>query len=123
MTRYTLCSMSQLYPHYKEFHVHNWNMIVYSTETTGAIRRRAENPPVTGGQIPPHAPVEVDGHDPIHPDDHGPPAHDDVEFPDEDVDDSGEQDDYGMNDPPTDPRPVVNRRHFLHILLRQVLLL
>ena len=42
---------------------------------------------MTGGQIPPHAPVEVDGHDPIHPDDHGPPLHDDVEFPNEDVDD------------------------------------
>ena len=96
--------MSQLYPHYKEFHVHNWSMIVFSTETAGAIRRRVENPPVTGGQIPPHAPVEVDGHDPIHPDDHGPPLHDDVDFPNEDVDDSGEQDDdEGMNDPPTDP--------------------
>ena len=59
---------------------------------------------MTGGQIPPHAPVEVHGHDPIHPDDHGPPVHDDVEFPNEDVDDSLEQDDdYGMNDPPTDP--------------------
>ena len=43
--------MSQLYPHYKEFHVHNWSMIVYSTETSGAIRRRVDNPPVTGGQI------------------------------------------------------------------------
>ena len=43
----------------------------------------------------------MQGHDPIHPDDHGPPLHDDVEFPSEDVDDSGEQDDdYGMNDPP-----------------------
>ena len=59
---------------------------------------------MTGGQIPPHAPVEVDGRDPIHPDDHGPPLHDDVEFPNEDVDDSGEKDDDdGMNDPPTDP--------------------
>ena len=96
--------MSQLYPHYNEFHVHNWSMIVYSAETTGAIRKRVDNPPVTGGQISPHAPVEVDGHDPIHPDDHGPPVHDDVEFPNEDVDDSGEQDDdYGMNDPPADP--------------------
>ena len=95
--------MSQLYPHYKEFHVHNWSMIVYSTETTGAIRRRVDNPPVTGGQIPPHAPVEVDGHDPIHPDDHGPPVHEDIDFPSEDVDDSGEQDDdEGMNDPPAD---------------------
>ena len=41
--------------------------------------------------------------DMIHPDDHGPPVHDDVEFPNEDVDDSGEQDDDdGMNDPPAD---------------------
>ena len=95
--------MSQLYPHYKEFHVHNWSMFVYSTETSGAIRRRVDSPPVTGGQIPPHAPVEVDGHDPIHPDDHGPPVHEDIDFPNEDVDDSGEQDDdEGMNDPPAD---------------------
>ena len=42
--------MSQLYPHYKEFHVPNWSMIVYSTETTGAIRRRVENPPGTGAR-------------------------------------------------------------------------
>ena len=70
--------MLQLYPRYKDFHVHNESMIVYSTKTTGAIRRRrVEEPPVTGGQVPPHAPVEVDGHDPIHPDDHGPPVHDD----------------------------------------------
>ena len=94
--------MSQLYPHYKEFHVDNWSMIVYSTETTGAIRRRTETPPETGGQVPPHAPVEVDGHDPIHPDDHGPPVHDDVEFPDEDLNDSGEQPDEGMDDPSVD---------------------
>ena len=69
-----------------------------------------------------HEPAEVDGHDPIHPDDHGPPLHDDVEFPNahEDVDDSGEHDDDGMNDPPTDP-PVVNRQHFLRILLRLIL--
>ena len=58
---------------------------------------------MTGGQIPPHAPVEVDGHDPIHPDDHGPPVHEDIDFPNEDVNDSGEQDDdEGMNDPPAD---------------------
>ena len=91
-------------------------MIVYSTETTGAIRRRVENAPVTGGQIPPHAPVEVDGHDPIHPDEHGPPLHEDVQFPDEDVDDSGEQgDDDGMNDPPADPPSGGNRQIFLRI--------
>ena len=29
--------MSQLYPHYKEFHVHNWSIFVFSTETTSAI--------------------------------------------------------------------------------------
>ena len=32
--------MSQLYPHYREFHVHNWSMIVYSKETTGAINKK-----------------------------------------------------------------------------------
>ena len=84
---------SQLYPHFKECHVHDWSTIVYSTETTGAIRRRVEEPPVTGGQIPPHAHVEVDGHDPIHPDDHGLPEHEDINLPDEDANDSGEQDD------------------------------
>ena len=80
-------------------------IIVYSTETTGAIRRRVEEPPVTGGQVPPHAPVEVDRHDPFHPDDHGPHEHDDIDLPNDDVDDSGEQDDNddGMNDPPPDP--------------------
>ena len=70
--------MSQLYPHYEEFHVHDWSMIVYSTDTTKAIRRRVEEPPMTGGQVPPHAPVGVDGNDPIHPDDHGPPEHDHI---------------------------------------------
>ena len=68
-------------------------IIVYSTETTGAIRRRVEEPPVTGGQVPPRAPVEVDGHDPFHRDDHGPPERDDIDLPNDDVDDSGEQDD------------------------------
>ena len=66
-------------------------MIVFSTETTGAIRRRVEEPPVTGGQVPPHAPVEVDQHDPIHPDDHGPAGHDGIDLTNEDVDDSGDR--------------------------------
>ena len=30
--------MSQLYPHYKEFQVNKWNIIAFSTETSGAIR-------------------------------------------------------------------------------------
>ena len=46
--------------------------------------------------------LKIDGHDPIHPDDHGPPVHADVEFPDEDINDSGEQPDEGMDDPPLD---------------------
>ena len=65
--------MSHLYPHYKEIHAHDLSMIVYSIGTTGARRRRTEDPPVTGGQVPPHAPVGVDGVGPVHPDAYGPP--------------------------------------------------
>ena len=36
--------MSQLYPHYKEFQVNKWNIIAFSTETNGAIRRTTVNP-------------------------------------------------------------------------------
>ena len=99
--------LSQLYPHYKELHIHDWSMTVFSTETTGAIRRPVENPPpVTGGQVPPHAPLGLDGNDPIHPDFYGPPGHDDINIHDGDIDDSGAQDaveDDGMIDPPPDP--------------------
>ena len=61
--------MSQLYPHYKEFQVNKWNIIAFSTEASGAIRRTTVNPPVTTGMVPPHPPVEADGNNQIHSDD------------------------------------------------------
>ena len=51
--------VSQLYPHHEQFKIHEWIMIVFSRETTGAIKRRVEDPP-TQGSTPP------DGDDPIH---------------------------------------------------------
>ena len=35
--------MSQLYPHYKEFQANKWNIIAFSTETSGAKRRTTVN--------------------------------------------------------------------------------
>ena len=32
--------MSQLYPHHEHFKIHDWSMIVFSREATGAIKRR-----------------------------------------------------------------------------------
>ena len=99
--------MSQLYPHYKEFQVNKWNIIAFSTETSGAIRRTTVGPPVNNEVVPPHPPVGADGNDPIHPDDHGPPPEDDVNMPPDGANDSGEQDDsdYDMDDPHVNPPP------------------
>ena len=100
--------MSQLYPHYKEFQVNKWNIIAFSTETGGAIRRTTVGPPVNNEVVPPHPPVGADGHDPIHPDDHGPPPpEDDVNMPPDGANDSGEQDDsdFDMDDPHVNPPP------------------
>ena len=55
--------VSQLYPHHEQFKIHEWSMIVFSRETTGAIKRRVENPP-SSSSTPPN------GDDPIHPDQH-----------------------------------------------------
>ena len=98
--------MSQLYPHYKEFQVNKWNIIAFSTETSGAIRRTTVGPPVNNEVVPPHPPVGADGNDPIHPDDHGPPP-EDVNMPPDGVIDSGEQDDsdFDMDDPHVNPPP------------------
>ena len=82
--------MSQLYPRYKEFQVNKWNIIAFSTETSGAIRRTTVNPPVNTGMVPPHPAVGADGNDPIHPDDSGPPLEDDVNMPHGGAHDSGE---------------------------------
>ena len=79
--------VSQLYPHHKQFNIHDWSMIVYSVETTGAIKRRVEHPP-TSNDSP-------DDTDPMHPDQHGgvPPVEPDdgadVPIPDEPDDPSG----------------------------------
>ena len=99
--------MSQLYPHYKEFQVNKWNIIAFSTETSGAIRRTTVGPPVNNEVVPPHPPVGADGNDPIHPDDHGPPPKDDVNMPPDGVNDSGEQDDsdFDMDDPHVNSPP------------------
>ena len=100
--------MSQLYPHYKDFQVNKWNIIAFSTETSGAIRRRTVYPPVNTEVIPPHPPVGADGNDPIHPDDYGPPPEDDENMPPEGANDSGEQDDdsdWDMDDPNLEPPP------------------
>ena len=99
--------MSQLYPHYKEFQVNKWNIIAFSSETSGAIRRTTVGPPVNNEVVPPHPPVGADGNDPIHPDDHGPPPEDDVNMPPDGAKDSGEQDDsdFDMDDPHLNPPP------------------
>jgi len=34
-----LMFVSQLYPHHEQFHIHEWSMIVFSREMTGAIKR------------------------------------------------------------------------------------
>ena len=69
--------VSQLYPHHEQFHIHDWSMIVFSREMTGAIKRRVVDPP-TQGSTPP-APTAPTDDDPIHPDQHGdvPPNDDD----------------------------------------------
>ena len=56
--------MSQLYPHHEQLKIHDWSIIVFSRETTGAIRRGVPDSPAQGN-VPP------DGDDPIHPDQHG----------------------------------------------------
>ena len=95
------------YPHYKEFQVNKWNIIAFSTETSGAIRRTTVGPPVNNEVVPPHPPVGADGNDPIHPDDHGPPPEDDVNMPPDGANGSGEQDDsdFDMDDPHVNPPP------------------
>ena len=55
---------SQLYPHHEYFKIHDWSMIVFSREATGAIKRGVPDSPAQRN-VPP------DGDDPIHPDQHG----------------------------------------------------
>ena len=66
--------VSQLYPHHEQFHIHEWSMIVFSREMTGAIKRRVEDPPAQGSTPP-------NDDDPFHPDQHGDvPPNDDEMF-------------------------------------------
>ena len=84
------------------------NIIAFSTETSGAIRRTTVDPPVNTEIVPPHPPVGADGNDPIHPDDDGPPPEDDVNMPPGGANDSGEPDDdsdWDMDDPNLEPPP------------------
>ena len=61
--------------------MNKWNIIAFSTETSGAIRRTTVDPPVNNEVVPPHPPVGADGNDRPHPDDHGPPPEDDINMP------------------------------------------
>ena len=92
--------------------MNKWNIIAFSTETSGAIRRTVVDPPVNTGMVPPHPPVGADGNDPIHPDDHGPPPEDDENMPPEGANDSGEQDDNRLQ---------AGNHRIHHILLRRCL--
>ena len=91
--------VSQLYPHHEQFKIHEWSMIVFSRETTGAIKRRVEDPP-SSSSTPPN------GDDPIHPDQHGdvPPNDDEMlggDEPDDPLDDDN-QPDYNTGPDPDD---------------------
>ena len=91
--------VSQLYPHHEQFRIHEWSMIVFSRETTGAIKRRVEDPP-SSSSTPPN------GDDPIHPDRHGdvPPNDDEMLSGDEPEDplDDDNQPDYNTGPDPDD---------------------
>ena len=91
--------VSQLYPHHEQFKIHEWSMIVFSRETTGAIKRRVEDPP-SSSSTPPN------GDDPIHPDQHGdvPPNDDEMLSGDEPEDplDDDNQPDYNTGPDPDD---------------------
>ena len=95
--------LSQLYPHHEQLKIHEWSMIVFSRETTGAIKRRVADPPVQGGTPP-------NGDDPIHPDQHGdvPPNYDEMlsgDEPDDPLDDDN-QPDYNTGTTTT-PNPYI----------------
>ena len=91
--------VSQLYRHHEQFHIHEWSMIVFSREMTGAVKRRVEDPP-TQGSTPPN------DDDPFHPDQHGdvPPNDDEMLSGDEPEDplDDDNQPDYSTGPDPDD---------------------
>ena len=92
--------VSQLYPHHEQFHIHEWSMIVFSREMTGAIQRRVEDPP-TQGSTPPN------DDEPFHPDQHGdvPPNDDEMlggDEPEDPLDDDNQPDSNTGPDPDDD---------------------
>ena len=78
--------LSQLYPHHEQFNIHDWSIDRFFEETTGAIKRREDEPPAHGN-VPPN------GGDPMHPDQHGydlPPE--DIPISDHPLDDDNQPD-------------------------------
>ena len=101
----------QLYPHHEQFHIHDWSMIVFSREMTGAIRRKGVDPPTQG-----HAPPNDD--DPIHPDQHGDaPQNNDNDMlsgdePDDPLDDDNQPDYNTGPDPDDDDDEMIKSTSF-----------
>ena len=90
--------MSQLYPHHELFKIHDLSMIVFSCETTGAMKRRVPDSPAQGN-VPP------DGNDPIHPDQHGGdllPEHIPIDDGPDDLVDDDNQPGYNTGPDPDD---------------------
>ena len=107
--------VSQLYPHHEQFKIHEWSMTVFSRETSGAIKRRVENPP-SSSSTPPN------GDDPIHPDQHGdvPPNDDEIwsgNEPEDPLDDDN-QPDYNTGPDPDDDddQEYIPKIEFLRIV-------
>ena len=100
--------MSQLYPHHEHVKIPDWSMVVFSHETTGAIKRRVTDPPAPGN-VPPGE------DDPMHPDQHGghlPPEDIPIgDEPDDPLDDDN-QPDYNTGPDPEnndddDPEDII----------------
>ena len=89
--------VSQLYPHHDLFQIHEWSMIVYSRELSGALRRPVEEPPRLDTNPP-----DVDD---AHTDQHGhiPPEEPDEENVPIDPDDNDMDEYHTMPDPDDDP--------------------
>ena len=73
--------MSQLYSHHEHFKIHDWSMIVFSLETTVAIKRRVND-------LPAHGNVPPDQDTPMYPGQH------DDDLPPEDIPIGDEPDDF-----------------------------
>ena len=92
---------SQLYPHHEQFRIHDWSMIVYSHERTGAIKRRVEDPPPVG--------VDPPNPDDAHPDQHGhvPPNEPENDMEPVDPIDDDQQSDYQTGPEPDDDEEYI----------------